>query len=99
MIKLIGKIKKILPTETFPNFLKKIIWLEETVDAYANMWMLEVWNKDVPMMDNYKEGDVVTAYVDIKGRYWQNNDGKDGVINTLKCWNIEKDGLSFKKID
>jgi hypothetical protein len=98
-ITLDGKITRMLPVETFPNFAKRIIWIEEQVASYANIWMLEVWNKDVAMMDNYKEGDIVTAYIDIKGRYFKNNDNREGVINTLKCWNIVKDGVSFKKLD
>jgi hypothetical protein len=50
------------------------------------------------MIDSYKAGDFVTAYIDIKGKYWEKN-GKEGVMNTLKCWNIEKDGKPYKEIN
>jgi hypothetical protein len=49
------------------------------------------------MIEEYKVGDFVTCYIDIKGKYWE-KEGREGVINTLKCWNIEKDGKSFKEI-
>ena len=49
------------------------------------------------MIDSYDLGDYVTIYIDLKGKYWS-KDGKEGITNTLKCWNIEKDGVPFKEI-
>jgi hypothetical protein len=49
------------------------------------------------MIDNYEVNDFVTCYIDVKGKHWEKSD-KEGVINSLKCWNIEKDGQTFKKI-
>ena len=102
MIKLEGKIKKVFGTETFNNFEKRIFWLEEVKSAeprFTNTWQLELWKADCSMIDKYREGDYITAYVDIKGKaYIKKNDNSEGVMNTLKCWNIEKDGVSFKQI-
>jgi hypothetical protein len=50
------------------------------------------------MLDSYNEGDFITAYLDIKGKHWSKDDGKEGVMNTLKCWNIEKEGKTYKEI-
>lgn len=97
MIKLIGKIKKIFPTETYGTFDKRVVWIEEQTEKYPNTWQLELWKEDCPMADNYKEGDFVTAYIDIKGKFWE-KEIKSGVMNTLKCWNFEKEGKSFKEI-
>ena len=49
------------------------------------------------MLDSYQEDDYVTCFVDIKGKYWS-RDGKEGVMNSVKCWNIEKDGKPFKEL-
>jgi hypothetical protein len=97
MTKITGKIKKIFPTETFGGFEKRIFWLDDQAEKYANVHSLELWKNDCEMIDNYEVGDVVTCYIDIKGRYWEKGD-KEGVINSLKCWNFEKDGQTFKKI-
>jgi hypothetical protein len=97
MIKLSGKIKKVFSTETFSNFEKRTFWLEEVSDKYPNTFQLELWKQDCTMIDNYELGDFVTVYVDIKGKYWNKND-KEGVMNTIKCWNIEKEGKLFKQI-
>lgn len=90
-----GKIKKIGAKETYGTFEKVVFWLEDVSERYPNIWQLEVWNKDIPMMDNYREGDFITAFIDIKGKLTK--DG-DKVINTIKCWNISKDGKSYKEL-
>lgn len=97
MIKVSGKIKEIFPTETFGTFEKRVVWLEEVAEKYANTYSLEIWGTDCPMADNYKVGDYVTAFVDLKGKFYEKN-GKEGVINSLKCWNFEKDGKSYKEV-
>ncbi len=98
MIKLSGKIKEIFPTESFTSFEKRLFWLEEVAERFQNTWQLELWNADCPMIDNYKKGDYVTCYIDIKGKSFLRKDGTDGVMNSLKCWNFEKDGKSIKEI-
>ena len=101
MVKLEGKIKNVFDTETFNNFEKRKFWLEEVAAEarFANTWELELWKNDTKMIDSYKVGDYITAYVDIKGRaYVKRSDNSDGVMNTIKCWNIEKDGKTFKEV-
>ena len=98
MTKLQGKITKIFEKETYNNFDKRIFWIKEIADKFANSFSLELWKDDCKMIDNYKIGDYVTIYIDIKGKSFTRKDGTDGVMNTLKCWNIEKDGKPFKEI-
>jgi len=101
MIKISGKIKRVFEPETFgieKPFEKRNFWLEDISDKYPNTWQLELWQQDCPMIDSYKVGDFITAYIDIKGKYWERN-GKEGVMNTLKCWNIEKEGKPYKEIN
>jgi len=101
MIKLEGKIKEVFPIIPNPKFEKRIFWLQEVAaeSRYANTWQLELWKGDCSMLDNYNVGDYITAYIDIKGNSFTKKDGSgEAVGNTLKCWNIEKDGVSFKQI-
>lgn len=101
MIKISGKIKRVFEAETFgteKTFEKRNFWLEDISEKYPNTWQLELWQQDCPMIDSYNVGDFVTAYIDIKGKYWERN-GKEGVMNTLKCWNIEKEGKPYKEIN
>jgi len=103
MIKLSGKIKKKFETAVFGNFEKRTLWLEEVTsdNRFPNTWQLELWKEDTKMLDSYEEGDYVTCYVDIKGKLIpkeKSRDGDEWVSNTIKCWNIEKDGKAYKSM-
>jgi len=97
MEKITGKIRQIFEVESFNGFSKRKFWLEEVSDKYPEFWQLELWKSDCSMIDSYEIDDYVTCFIDIKGKYWE-RDGKSGVMNTLKCWNIEKEGKLFKSL-
>ena len=102
MIKVSGTITKVFDILKFKKsdgsiFEKRLFWLEDKSDKYPNEYQMELWLSDCSMLDNYKVGDYVTTYIDLKGKKWE-KDGKEGITNTLKCWNIEKDGVAFKEI-
>ena len=68
------------------------IVIENTVSQIRNV-------EDTSMPDSYREGDYVTCYIDLKGKSFDKRDGSgEAVINTLKCWNIEKDGKTYKEL-
>lgn len=102
MIKLTGVIKKMEQTQEVgksePKFRKRIFLLQEITDMYPNTWLVEFWQDDCKMGDSYNEGDFVTCYVDIKGKPFIKQDAKESAINSLKCWNVEKDGKTYKAI-
>jgi hypothetical protein len=102
MIKLSGKIKNLQETISYGNekkFDKRVFWLQEATGEYPNCWLLEFWQDDCKMGDSLDEGDYVTCFIDIKGKIYTKKDGSgESVINSLKCWNIEKDGKAFKEI-
>jgi hypothetical protein len=99
MVKLDGIIKNVFETKTFSgNFEKRIFWLQSISTEYPNTWQLELWKKDCAMIDSYKEGEYITAYIDIKGAHWKKPDGSEFIMNSLKCWNIEKEVKLFKPI-
>lgn len=98
MLKLQGKIKRVFETQTFGNFEKRVFWLDDVNEQYPNTWEFELWKKDVTMIDAYNEGDFVTVYFDVKGKVYSKN-GQDFCMNTLKCWNFEKEGKLFKPIN
>lgn len=101
MIKISGKIIEILDSQTFgveKTFEKRNFWIEEISDKYPNTFQLELWQQDCDMINSYNVGDFITAYIDLKGKLWEKN-GNKGVMNTLKCWNIEKEGKLYKEIN
>ena len=52
------------------------------------------------MLDNFKEGDQVEVFFNLRGREWTNPQGEVKVFNTLDAWKIESEtGASFKQED
>lgn len=99
MIKISGKIKKIEPTQTLSGgFEKRIFWLQDDDEKFPNTFQMECWKSDVNMLDEFKEEDSVTCYIDLKGKKFMGRDGQEKIMNTIKCWNFEKDGKLCKKI-
>ena len=99
MIKIFGTIEKIFPTEIKGNgFEKRIFWLKDNDEKFPNTFQLECWKADTPMLDSYSVGDKVTCYIDLKGKLFLGRDGEDKVTNSMKCWNIEKEGKTWKKM-
>lgn len=99
MIKINGTIKKIFSTQTLSGgFDKRLFWIQDDDNKFPNTFQLECWKADVLMLDEYKIGDVITCYVDLKGKLFLGRDGEEKILNTMKCWNIEKDGKLWKKI-
>lgn len=88
-ITLKGTIKTIFPAEVYGSFEKRVFWLQELDAQYPNTWALEMHQGECNNLDKYQPGDKVECHVDIKGRRWEKN-GKEGVINTLKVWRINK---------
>lgn len=89
--KFIGTIVTIFPVETFGNFEKRVVWVLDSSGKFPNTYAVEFWQNDVNMMDSYRAGDNVEMSIDVRGNHWKKN-GKEGVINTLKCWRVEKVG-------
>lgn len=98
MIKVTGRILKIFPIQIEKNdFTKRIFWLEEN-EKYKNILQVETWKNDTAILDNFREGEVGTFYIDLKGRMFMGRDGENKITNSLKCWNYEKDGKLYKEI-
>lgn len=90
-ITITGTIKQIFQSEVFGNFEKRVFWVEETTDKYPNTYQLEFQQGECNRLDSFKSGDQVECSVDVRGR-WYSKNGKEGVINSLKCWRLIKQG-------
>ncbi len=80
-----GAIHTIFPVE----YKKRVFWLKQINVQYPNMWQLELEHDDISLLDKFKEADVVQCEVEIRGRHWDKN-GRQGVMNILKCNDIKK---------
>jgi hypothetical protein len=86
-----GVIKEIFPVETYGNFSKRVIWVEETDQQYPQTYPVEFHNARTCETDPYDLGSKVTCKCDLRGRKWDKA-GKTGVIMALSCWDIQRAG-------
>jgi hypothetical protein len=86
-----GKITDIFPAEVYGNLEKRVAWVQETDVQYPQHYSLEFLQNDANILDSFVLGDVVECKVDVRGRRYEKN-GKAGVINSLKCWNMRRIG-------
>lgn len=87
IITLKGRIEKIFDPKVYGNVEKRLFWLFEDKELYPNTWELELLDSKCGLIDDYQAGDYIICKVDIIGRKWS-KDGKSGVFNSLKCWEI-----------
>lgn len=89
-VTLTGALHTIFPEERYGDFTKKVFWLKETEGKYPSMWQIELWHEDIVDIAPYSNyTGIVECLVEIKGRLWSKN-GKDSVINILRCVGIKK---------
>lgn len=88
--KLTGVILSIFPEETYGNFRKKVIWIQELKQGYKNTWEIEFHHDDGMALVHYSENDTVECEIEIQGKYWSKPGKPDRVINCLKCTGLKK---------
>jgi hypothetical protein len=86
-----GKITDIFPPEIYGNLEKRVVWVQEIDVQYPQHFSLEFLQNDANIPDNFVLGDVVECKVDVRGRKWEKA-GKVGVMNSLKCWRMDRIG-------
>lgn len=92
-ISLKGVIKRILPTQQVSDkFKKREIWLRENGE-HPQTFCIEFHQDTCSALDNFSDGDSVQCFINLRGRHWSKN-GKEGVMNTIQCWKIVKEGQS-----
>lgn len=86
-----GVIKRIKDIEQVSDkFKKREMWLQETGE-HPQTFNLEFHQDTCKVLDGYSEGELVECQINLRGRYWSKN-GREGVMNTLQCWKITRQG-------
>ncbi|MFB5946097.1 DUF3127 domain-containing protein [Albibacterium profundi] len=88
-IKITGIIKDVFPVETYGNFTKRVIWVEEIEQNYNSTFQVEFNQNKIQELKGIKSGDVVEIDADLTGRYVAKN-GKEYVFNSVNGWRIKK---------
>jgi len=91
-LKIRGQIVRIFPGEVFGNFEKRKFWVKETEGEYPSTFEVEAQQAYCNTLDNFNAGDMVDCSISVRGRHWTKKDdpSKEGVMNALKCWKLER---------
>ena len=97
-----GKIYKIFDTiQVSEKFSKREFVLDcQSNNGYPQYIKMEFIQNNCSILDKYKVGDSVNVEFDIKGREWQNPEGKFVYFVTLQAWKMQKtNGASYEEDD
>ena len=88
-----GKIKKILETvEISERFRKREFIIEYSNNPeYPQSIQFEMIQDRCELLDQFKEGQQVEIFFDLRGREWTSPQGEIKYFNTLQAWKIVTD--------
>lgn len=84
-----GKITKIFETEEKGNFrVRKLI--VETNDKYPQVVALDFTQNNCGLLDAHSVGDNVEVFYNVRGRAWENREGKTLYFTSLQGWKVRE---------
>ena len=89
MTEIKGKLIRISDTQTVSEKFAKREAVIETDGQYPQQIQIETNQERNELLDKFSVGEMVTAFINIRGRSWQNPQGETKYFNTLECWKIE----------
>lgn len=87
-MELIGTIKIIFDTQTFPSGFQKREFILLTEEQYSRPISIEVMGDKVDIIDAFKPLDLVKVGINIRGREWTSPQGDTRYFNTIVAWKI-----------
>tara|TARA_B110000438_G_C15462661_1_gene499559 strand:+ start:248 stop:595 length:348 start_codon:yes stop_codon:yes gene_type:complete len=87
--KLIEIFDTIQITETFKK--REFIIQENKNPEYPEFIKVELIQDKVSLLDNLNIGDEVNVLINIKGRKWEDKEGKIKYFNSIQGWKIESE--------
>ncbi|BAV94097.1 DUF3127 domain-containing protein [Ichthyobacterium seriolicida] len=85
-----GTINLMRDVQVFESGFRKREIVLATEEQYQQHLLIEFTQDRCELLNAYKEGDKITAHINLRGRKWTNPEGKDMYFNSIHCWKIEK---------
>ena len=92
-----GTIKKIGDTQTFASGFQKREMILLTQEQYPQPISIEFLQDKCDLLDNVKEDQFATVYINIRGREWENPQGEVKYFNSITGWKIENEPTKVEK--
>lgn len=89
-MELVGTVKKIFDTQSFPSGFQKRELILLTQEQYPQPISIEFLSEKIMLLDTLSEGDQVKIGINIRGREWTNPQGEVKYFNSITGWRLEK---------
>jgi hypothetical protein len=76
------------------KFKKRDVILEVIEGTYKQYLTVQFSNAKCDLLNNVRQGDMISVSINLKGRLWTGADGIEKSFNTLEGWQIESDSLA-----
>jgi len=94
ILKIKGTVYKVSQEEVkSEKFKKREVILEVIEGTYKQHLTVQFSNAKCDLLNNVRQGDMISISINLKGRLWTGNDGIEKGFNTLEGWQIESDSL------
>ena len=95
VLKIKGTVYKVSQEEIkSEKFKKREVILEVIEGTYKQHLTVQFSNAKCDLLNNVRQGDMISISINLKGRLWTGNDGIEKGFNTLEGWQIESDSLA-----
>lgn len=92
-----GTIKKIGDTQTFASGFQKREMILLTQEQYPQPISIEFLQDKCDLLDNVKEDQFATVYINVRGREWTDPKGEVKYFNSIVGWKIENEPTKVEK--
>lgn len=94
VLKIKGTVYKVNQEEVKSEKFKKRDLILETVEGdYKQYLTVQFSNAKCDLLNNVRQGDMISVSINLKGRLWTGADGVEKCFNTIEGWQIESDSL------
>lgn len=86
-----GRVHEVLPTQQVTDTFKKRDLIIEYAEnpQYPEFIKFEAHKDACEKLDELRTGDNVTVHFNLRGRPWNNKEGKTSYFNTLALWKFQ----------
>ena len=95
VLKIKGTVYKVNQEEVkSEKFKKREVIIEVVKGEYKDYLTVQFTNAKCDLLNNVRQGDVISVSINLKGRLWTGADGVEKCFNTIEGWQIESDSLA-----
>ena len=95
VLKIKGTVYKVSQEEVkSEKFKKREVILEVIEGTYKQYLTVQFSNAKCDLLNNVRQGDMISVSINLKGRLWTGADGVEKSFNTFEGWQIESDSLA-----